>query len=878
MRTRTILRMIGTAVLVAGLGLSTAQGVTIEGGEVNISGASLFFDFFKAPASTNDFIDADGDGRFGFNESGSGGWFVDQLAEEWEPATTWWAVQYRGVGSGNGLAEFVSYVLNGTIPTAPTTEGWLINRSVQPAAGPPAYWQTTVDMAVMDVPTTWFVQTGAAVNAAWNRKPLEDGYGQNPRTAWDASTSNKLKTLCSGGNCLNLNIASPDDRTVYDTEIAYVPVAIIANRGTGVENIKYTEMQHLWVTGRMPNGENLVAATRDVGSGTRNACMNSLGIDPSWGRGDNLGVKTDDTSAWRSNLGEGHQATNCGGSSIIEAAVEMRRLAIGYTGLGGTSRAAGDAISGKYEILNVMKDIDADGDGLPDANTYVRPSVDSVCDNLNPNTGYQIGGSETFATRGDPLDTDPSHVQYMANQHAADYLRNILASIAGFAGDPPAALNYNMPGEYLAYTFFLTASLDANPSKTNPVLYQPTVGFNQNLQDFVKVNNGLGVGSPTLPPYGSVNPAGKTPKRNAKTPPATYLDGSVDGTYVYKLSNGTFASPNLASGLKLGERNRIQGDFNRDGLRNADDINAMMEAFTNPIEFEQVDGLYSSRVPSGGWPGAKGQQLENVVIVHLIGDFDGNGDFDADDVRYFADGLAISTTSGKLDRKAGFIAVDTAWATLPGGDVNFFNTVLATPKAYAAGDARGDVAGRTPWPGAQPHGWDGVVNCADIDYVYSNFGTWSSLAEAARIDLSCDMNGDLTVNQADIDELVQVILGTSYGDADLDGDVDAADLAICEGNQGQTGGWCAGDFSGNGVVGPEDLAYFQSGSPADFDSDGDVDVSDFSFFQRCFNGPGNPPASPDCGEADFDGDHDVDVSDFATFQSCFNGPSRPASC
>ena len=64
----------------------------------------------------------------------------------------------------------------------------------------------------------------------------------------------------------------------------------------------------------------------------------------------------------------------------------------------------------------------------------------------------------------------------------------------------------------------------------------------------------------------------------------------------------------------------------------------------------------------------------------------------------------------------------------------------------------------------------------------------------------------------------------------------------------------------------------------DFDSDGDVDVNDFSFFQQCFNGPGNPPASPDCGEADFDGDHDVDVSDFATFQSCFNGPSRPASC
>jgi len=38
-----------------------------------------------------------------------------------------------------------------------------------------------------------------------------------------------------------------------------------------------TELQHLYVTGRMPNGENLVAATRTPFSGTRNGSMNSLG-------------------------------------------------------------------------------------------------------------------------------------------------------------------------------------------------------------------------------------------------------------------------------------------------------------------------------------------------------------------------------------------------------------------------------------------------------------------------------------------------------------------------------------------------------------------------------------------------------------------------
>jgi len=68
--------------------------------------------------------------------------------------------------------------------------------------------------------------------------------------------------------------------------------------------------------------------------------------------------------------------------------------------------------------------------------------------------------------------------------------------------------------------------------------------------------------------------------------------------------------------------------------------------------------------------------------------------------------------------------------------------------------------------------------------------------------------------------------------------------------------------------------------PADFDEDGDVDLTDFATFQGCFNGP-NRPAKPGCaGSADFDGDLDVDLADFTMFQSCFNGPNRPpkAAC
>ncbi len=66
-------------------------------------------------------------------------------------------------------------------------------------------------------------------------------------------------------------------------------------------------------------------------------------------------------------------------------------------------------------------------------------------------------------------------------------------------------------------------------------------------------------------------------------------------------------------------------------------------------------------------------------------------------------------------------------------------------------------------------------------------------------------------------------------------------------------------------------------APADFDRDGDVDLSDFGVFQSCFNGP-NRPAAPDCtADADLDDDNDVDLADFGAFQSCFNGPNRFAA-
>ena len=54
----------------------------------------------------------------------------------------------------------------------------------------------------------------------------------------------------------------------------------------------------------------------------------------------------------------------------------------------------------------------------------------------------------------------------------------------------------------------------------------------------------------------------------------------------------------------------------------------------------------------------------------------------------------------------------------------------------------------------------------------------------------------------------------------------------------------------------------------DFDSDDDVDLDDYYFFQDCVTDP-NTDAGPGCVWADFD--FDVDLIDFSHFQAAFTG-------
>ncbi len=397
---------------------------------------------------------------------------------------------------------------------------------------------------------------------------------------------------------------------------------------------------------------------------------------------------------------------------------------------------------GKYEILNVRKDIAG-------ASSYVRPSIGVVLHNSDMETGWQIGGNETMATVGNP----EGGAFPMANTSAAAYIRNITHSIAAFEGNPNSNTLYNMPGEYMSSRFTLTQALDAVPQSSPSV--DPTTFVEQTpnatLQTWTLANYTINV-----PDYGSVNAAGVVPTRTVLGG-GTYNDGMTGS---YKCSDGTV----LADGDLVPARDKVAGDFNNDGQRNANDAAAMMDAYYATVKQSNVM-LFQ--------PGTK-------ACIHILGDFNGDGNFDAQDVLYWCDGLAMDPVSGNLDRSQGFTNVDNAWFTKtgkyffgPGGETP---VSLTTCKAYAAGDARGDVAGAGAWKGARPHGGDGVVDINDVLYIKRNLGSWSDLDQAATIDLSCDMNGDLVVDNADTTAVIETILGSKQGDVNLDGSVDVIDL------------------------------------------------------------------------------------------------------
>ncbi len=866
---------------------STASAQSV----INISGATLFQNFFAAGASTIDFIDVDGDGRC----KNCPGNDADQLANFSLPPvfTTdetqtgqFWCVQYFSAGSVKGYQAIVSfgspkpYATNAEntgpgllindltlarhnraqyfgsgagstsirnpnnpygAPVRSTTDGTYT--ATYSGVGFPSAGGLRVDIAPLDVDPFWGQQFPGGT-PAFDSKPGTAGYGRNPNgpvnkdgtAVVGSGASQQLVDISADGRTLYSGTGTGDANTIFGTPIVYNTVGALVNLGVGRSEIRQSDLRHLNATGRMRNGENLVMVTRESGSGTRNAFVNSVCLDPSWAVGENVGGDNSNTVNFSQNCGPNYLPSNKVGSGDMESTVTNTRLGLGYTG---TERYTNSGLTGRMELLAVKPDLTNGSDAV---GSFARPSAFNQVFN-NPlrgdnTSGYVIGGIQTFTTIGDPLSAPAAFGgldngnQDMENLQAAAYINNILQSTAAFSSNPSSDVNTSSPGEFLGINFILASVPEFVQPQLNPCGWVPNPAFATGVvpRAFALANSVFGrpANAASYNTFGNHGLNGRVPTR---TTGQTYSDGTTGAATTYILQDGTTATYGSAT---FPTRNRIAGDFSGNGVRDLADIPNMIAAW------RQRNGGPAWTAPNGTGP--INGELGGKASIEILGDFNCDGNFTTQDVRYFADGLLV--INNVTDRKQGFTQVDAAF----GG--NFFGTTKATPAAYAPGDSRADVAGgagRTA--NFQPIAQDGTINGLDIDFVYSQYRglgdgamNWDNTFDAVGKDYSANMtSGDTNVDVNDVCEIVRGVLGTNFGDVNLDGVANCADLAVI--NQPAmpyAGTWATGDVNGDGLVTAADVAQIRSFIlPGDLNGDGAVNTSDLTNFLGLF---GTTPA------------------------------------
>jgi hypothetical protein len=148
-------------------------------------------------------------------------------------------------------------------------------------------------------------------------------------------------------------------------------------------------------------------------------------------------------------------------------------------------------------------------------------------------------------------------------------------------------------------------------------------------------------------------------------------------------------------------------------------------------------------------------------------------------------------------------------ALLYAGPITLADDVLVRARALAADEW--SVVNHAAFTVAVTGDFDanGLIDAADIDLLCQQI-------RATTPDSAFDLTSDGQVNQQDHEHLVENILQTRYGDANLDGIFDSTDLiSVLQSQryeQAVESTWASGDWNCDGVFGTEDLVLaFQKG-------------------------------------------------------------------
>jgi hypothetical protein len=154
-------------------------------------------------------------------------------------------------------------------------------------------------------------------------------------------------------------------------------------------------------------------------------------------------------------------------------------------------------------------------------------------------------------------------------------------------------------------------------------------------------------------------------------------------------------------------------------------------------------------------------------------------------------------------------------------------------------------------------------------------GNWEPEIHMTANDMMLDLTGNSRIDLGDVTMLVHNILGSEFGDANLDGVVDDIDKALVEGNLGNPGGWAAGDFNGDDLVDQLDLDILMANLAVlegDLNGDGFVGIADLNIVLGNWNQNVTPG---DALVGDPSGDGFVGITDLNTVLGNWNAGTPP---
>jgi len=274
------------------------------------------------------------------------------------------------------------------------------------------------------------------------------------------------------------------------------------------------------------------------------------------------------------------------------------------------------------------------------------------------------------------------------------------------------------------------------------------------------------------------------------------VDGMVDGLDLAIWSANKFTSNKTwFEGDFSGDGNVDGVDFNiwsenRTDLFNIEVIVALAAATQAPLTAEEddFDFFNDGEIKLGGTYGLDTDSDLTAYLTSMgkaLGDADLDGNVDAVDY-----GVVM----------ANFNQTGTTWkqGDFNGdGATNFFDLVVWTINMTDDTGVDGDLTN------------DAAVTATDIDAMFEGLSVLANTSNSTYVswlNSMYDLNDDGTIDQLDADFLVENIIGTAYGDANLDGFVDAIDLNTAVLNLNTSvDSWTDGDFNGDGVVDEDDL-------------------------------------------------------------------------